>query len=113
LALKQKFAFSSPLSPPKRPEQVLWVAVLSRAALDVRHGSEQEALSVLGWIERDREEFEQVISLAGLESGHAERFERAMRAAFQTRFRRTPSLIQGVRVFDGSNTLPPPVVISS
>lgn len=45
---------------------------------------------MLGWIARDRDEFEQVISLAGLESGHAERFERAVQAAFETRFRCSP-----------------------
>jgi hypothetical protein len=56
--------------------------------LDVRHGSEEEALAVLGWIERERAEFEQVITLAGLEAGHAERFERAVRAAFEARFPR-------------------------
>jgi hypothetical protein len=61
--------------------------VLSRAALDVRHGSEDEALAVLNWIERDRDEFHQVISLAGLESGHAERFGRVMRATCEARFR--------------------------
>lgn len=73
---------------------------MSRAALDMRHGSEAEALAVLGWIEREREEFEQVITLAGLESGHAERFERAMRAAFEIRFRRTPSPARGDRAHD-------------
>ena len=76
------------------------MAVLSRAVLDVRHGTEQEALSVLGWIERDRDEFEQVVMLAGLESGHAERFGRAVCAAFETRFRRLPSLMRGDQALD-------------
>ncbi len=62
------------------------MAVLSRAVLDVRHGTEEEALAVLSWIERERDEFQQVIALAGLESGHAERFERAMRTACAARF---------------------------
>lgn len=70
--------------------------MLSRAVLDVRHGSEEEADAVLRWIERDRDEFDQVISLAGLDAGHAERFERAMRTALQTRFGRAPSAGYGV-----------------
>jgi hypothetical protein len=100
LLLKHKFTSSHSLSQPKRAEQVLWIAVLSRAVLDVRHGSEQEALAVLGWIERDREEFEQVIALAGLEAGHAERFERAVRDVLETRFRRLPGPVRGNRAFD-------------
>jgi hypothetical protein len=48
---------------------------------------------VLGWIEREHQEFEQVVTLAGLEVGHAERFERAMRAAFAARFRRASTLV--------------------
>jgi len=99
-ALKHKSASTPSLSPPKRAEQVLWVAVLSRAVLDVRHGTEEEALAVLGWIERDREEFEQVIALAGLESGHAERFEQAVRAAFETRFGRSHQSIGADRALD-------------
>jgi hypothetical protein len=76
------------------------VAVLSRAVLDVRHGTEQEALAVLGWIARDRDEFEQVVALAGLESGHVERFEQAMGSAFQERFRRAPTLVGKQRILD-------------
>lgn len=78
---------------------------MSRAVLDVRHGSEQEALAVLGWIERDRDEFEQVISLAGLEAGHAERFERAVRAAFETRFRSPPGSARGDRALDSPEAI--------
>jgi hypothetical protein len=100
-ALKRKFDFSAAVTPPKRPEQVMWVAVLSRAVLDVRHGTEQEARAVLGWIERDREEFEQVVMLAGLESGHAERFVRAMREAFAGRSRGTGLRPAQDRVADG------------
>jgi hypothetical protein len=62
------------------------VAVLSRAVLDVRQGTKQEALAVLRWIERDRDEFEQVVMLAGLEAGHAERFERVVRRVLAGRF---------------------------
>jgi len=75
------------------------VAVLSRAVLDVRHGTEQEALEVLGWNER-RDEFEQVVTLAGLERGHVERFEQAMRSAFEARFRRAPGGVGKDRVLD-------------
>ncbi len=103
-ALKPKFVNIPAVSQPKRPEQILWVAVLSRAVLDVRHGTEQEALAVLGWIERDRDEFEQVVTLAGLESGHVERFERAMRAAFAGRFRRAPRIVDENRLHDSPET---------
>ena len=54
--------------------------------LDVRYGTEQEARAVLEWIERDRDEFEQVVTLAGLEIGRAERFERVVREVFEGRF---------------------------
>jgi hypothetical protein len=84
---------------------VLWVAVLSRAALDVRHGTEAESLAVLAWMARERDEFEQVITLAGLESGHAERFERAMCAAFERRFRRPPDHRSQGRAFDNSEAV--------
>ncbi len=93
LALRRNNAGSLADTQAKRPEQVLWVAVLTRAALDVRDGSEQEAVAVLGWIEREHQEFEQVVTLAGLEFGHAERFERAMRATFAARFRRASTLV--------------------
>ncbi len=73
--------------------------------LDVRHGSEDEAAAVLGWIERDRDEFDQVISLAGLEAGHAERFERAMRDALQTRFGRALGSIYSARPLDSSEVV--------
>lgn len=73
--------------------------------LDVRHGSQEEALGVLGWMERDRDEFEQVISLAGLEAGHAERFERAMRSAVEARFGHAPGFPQGACSLDSSSAL--------
>jgi hypothetical protein len=105
VALKHKLVFIPSPSPPKRAEQVLWIAVLSRAVLDVRHGSEEEALAVLGWIERDRAEFEQVITLAGLEAGHAERFERAVHAAFELRFRAGTSTARRDRSIDNQKAM--------
>jgi hypothetical protein len=73
--------------------------------LDVRHGSEEEALAVLGWIERDRDEFEQVIALAGLETGHAQRFERAVHAAFEARFRGDPGATRRDRSIDDQKAM--------
>lgn len=93
-ALKRNFDISPAAAHQKRPEHVLWVAVLSRAVLDVRHGTAEEALAVLTWIDRDRDEFKQVVMLAGLELGHAERFERAMRADFEARFRAAPAHVR-------------------
>ena len=81
------------------------MAVLSRAVLDVRHGTEQEALAVLSWIDRDRDEFEQVVMLAGLEVGHAERFVRGMREAFEGRFQREPGRPREVGRADSADAI--------
>jgi hypothetical protein len=60
----------------------------------------REAQAVLEWIDRDRGEFEQVIMLAELEIGHAERFERVARETFDKRFQREPECSRQDRVTD-------------
>lgn len=68
------------------PELRLWRAVLSRAMLDVQHGSQAQARDVLKWI--DTKDFERVVVWAGFELEQGRFASRWLRETFAQRFER-------------------------
>jgi len=76
--------FYTPDATQNLPEVRLWRAVLSRAMLDVQHGSQAQGRDVLKWI--DTNDFERVVVWAGFELEQGRFASKWLRETFAQRF---------------------------
>ncbi|MET0216944.1 MAG: hypothetical protein ABW205_03330 [Burkholderiales bacterium] len=87
--------FYAPSAATNLPELRLWRAVLSRAVLDVQHGSQAQARDVLKWI--DTKDFERLVVWAGFELEQGRHAAQWLRQTFADRF--------GPRAKNGANSI--------
>lgn len=78
--------FYAPDSAANLPELRLWRAVLTRAILDVQHGSQAQARDVMKWI--GTRDFERLVVWAGFELEQGRFAARWLRETFAERFER-------------------------